>query len=240
MIVLLVLGFALLLFTLMQYVHHRRISWLPLLFGLMLVAGNSWGLANAQREHLFMQRESVAKTEKIAPSASLGDYHFVTTTKVGKGLRYTYKIGDQSYQTLAEHTKMTVKHSDDKDATLQTTVKTYRTQNMFDRLMRWGEPQQLPAGTDYVLTLPTNWHVVNKKQYAQLVDVVKHANDDVPAAVTKRIKHEFALAAKSNDDFTSNKKAQAHLKDQITKDELHKAEDKMNEEIGRLLAEWHR
>ena len=57
MIVLLVLGIVFLLYTLLQYTQHREVRWIPLLLGIVLIAGNLWGLHVADEKHLFMTRK---------------------------------------------------------------------------------------------------------------------------------------------------------------------------------------
>lgn len=237
MIVLLVLGIVFLLYTLLQYVQHRSIRWIPLVIGIALIGVNVWGLRVDDSEHLFMTKRSDSTTEKIKPAEELGSYKFITTEKVDGGKRYTYDMGDKTYQTLAEGTKMTLKTGT--PATLKTNLTTYQTDNAFDRFMRVGQSQKTDTKTAYVMTIPKDWHVISTNQYQQLEGLNKNSEKTISDAVAKQVKIEFAKRYKQDPDFLKNKKAQKTVQDQVVKSETQKYNTKLNEQIDQKLKDWH-
>lgn len=236
MIILLVLGFALLLYTLMQFVHHRKISWVPFVIGIVLVIGNGYGLANAQSKHLFMQEVQATKTDKIQPAGHVGDYDFITTKKVDGGVRYTYMTDGKTFQTLVGNTTMTLKEGI--PATLKTSVNNYQVTNVFEQFMRWGEPHEIAKGTDYVMTLPKEWKVITTDQYDQLLKTATESEDKNKKSLEKEMKDAFESATKKDKKFADDKKAQETLKNKIADSEAKKAKERLNDDIKKQLAEW--
>lgn len=238
MIILLVLGFALLLYTLMQFVHHRKISWVPFIIGLLLVAGNGYGLANAESKHLFMQEVQATKKENIQPAGHIGDYNFITTKDTAGGTRYTYMANGKTFQTLVGHTTMKIKQGT--PATLQTSVKKYETTNFFAQVMRWGEPNEIAEGTDYVLTVPADWQFVTTEQYEKLLALAKTNATASAKSLEDKMTSEFEAATKKDKKFADDQKAQDALKNKVADSEAKKAKDRLNADVKKQLAEWNK
>ncbi|RRG18516.1 DUF4811 domain-containing protein [Weissella viridescens] len=237
MIVLLVLGIVFLLYALLQYVQHHSIRWIPIVIGVVLIGLNTWGLKVDDQDHLFMTKRSDSTTEKIKPAEELGSYKFITTEKVDGGKRYTYDMGDKTYQTLAEGTKMTLKTGS--PATLKTNLTTYQTDNAFDRFMRMGQNQKTGTKTSYVMTIPKDWHVLTTSQYQQLADLNKNSDKTISDAVAKQVKVEFAKQYKQNPNFLKNKKAQKAVQEKVVQTETQKYNAALNAQISQKLKDWH-
>jgi len=238
MIILLVLGFALLLYTLMQYVHHRKISWVPFVIGIILVAGNGYGLANAESKHLFMQKAEATKTETIQPAGHVGDFDFITTKTVDGGTRYTYMTNGKTFQTLVGNTTMELKHGS--PATMKTRVNHYQVTNAFERFMRWGEAKEIPMGTDYEMTIPDDWKIISTDQYDQLVKLADDSATDSQKELEKTMKSEFEDATKDDKKFAHDKKAQKKLKNKVADNEAKKAKERLNKDVEKQLKEWNK
>lgn len=238
MIILLVLGFALLLYTLMQFVHHRKISWVPFVIGMVLVAGNGYGLANAESKHLFMQDVQATKTDKIKPAGHVGDYDFITTMNTDGGTRYTYMTDGKTFQTLVGNTTMTIKAGE--PATLQTNVNNYQVTNFFEQFMRWGEPHEIAMGTDYIMTVPSDWQFVTTEHYDELVAMAEKHAKDAEKSLEDSMKRAFEAATKKNKKFADDQKAQDALKNTVADREAKKAKVRLNADIKKKLAEWNK
>ena len=238
MIILLVLGFALLLYTLMQFVHHRKISWVPFVIGILLVAGNGYGLMHAESKHLFMQEVQATKVDKIEPAGHVGDYKFITTKKTDDGTRYTYMTDGKTYQTLVGNTTMTIKSGS--PAQLETNVTDYQVTNFFEQFMRWGEPREIAKGTDYVMTVPENWQFVTTEQYEELVQLAQQKANEASKSLDDKMQKEFAAATKKNKKFAHDKKAQDALKNKVADAEAKKAKEHLNEDVKKQLTEWNK
>ncbi|WP_057788855.1 DUF4811 domain-containing protein [Weissella minor] len=237
MIVLLVLGIVFLLYTLLQYTQHREVRWIPLVLGIVLIAGNLWGLHVADDKHLFMTRNEESRTEKIEPAAQVGKYNFITTQKIGDNKRYTYQLNDKSYQTLAKNTTMTLKTGS--PATLKTSVTTFVESNVFDRFMRLGKNSQDQADTAYTMTVPKDWHIVSTDQFDKLEKIATASDENLSDNVAKRVKDEYARAYDENHNFLKDKNAQKKLQDKIVADETKKSEEKINKQIEKQLKDWN-
>lgn len=238
MIILLVLGFALLLYTLMQFVHHRKISWVPFVIGVVLVAGNGYGLANADSKHLFMQEVKATKTENIQPAGRVGEYNFITTKDTEGGTRYTYMADGKTFQTLVGNTTMKIKAGS--PAKLETSVNNYQTTNFFEQFMRWGEPAEIAMGTDYVMTVPSNWYFVTTEHYEELLKLAEKSGAESAKAMETKMTSEFEAATKKDTGFADDQKAQDDLKKKIADSEAKKAKDSLNEAVKKQLAEWNK
>ncbi|MBM7616856.1 membrane-associated HD superfamily phosphohydrolase [Weissella uvarum] len=237
MIVLLVLGIIFLLFTLLKYEQDHRVRWITLVIGAALVILNLWGLMSSQSNHLFMKQRTQATTEKIKPVAEIGDYNFVTTEAVGKHLRYTYRSGDKTYQTLAENTHMTVKNGN--PATLKTQVTDYEPGNLFDRFMLIGQKTKVASNTDYTMTMPKSWHVVSKDQYQKLVKLADKQNDKLKDRVSRQTKAAYRQKAEADPDFMKDKKAQKQLQNKIVNQAINQNQKQLNQAIKQQLKAWH-
>jgi len=239
MIVLFVLGIVMLAYAAIRGVTHRKVRWGSIVLGIILTVSMGFGLHQAQQDRFLLARVPVAKTEKIAPAITVNGLHLITTQKVAdKELRYTYAIGDKSYQTVTENASTFVKTTDRQQATLKTQVVTYQANSLWRRLLLLGQQTLEKGHTTFTLTIPKDWYVVPANKVVQLQQMVKDSKASIANETGKQVKQSFMDKAAADEGFVKDTKAQDELKKKIINDVTKQADDKLLQDMQAQLAKW--
>ena len=226
MILLLVLGIVIVVVGILRSVQQHTVRWMPLISGTVLYT--------AHHSNFLLTKVPLDKTQKIKPAATLLDFKFITTEKGSNGEnRYTYKVGNKSYQTLTQNAETTVKTGE--TAQLETIVTTYQAKSLFSRFMLFGETKLKTGKTQYVLTVPKDWDVLTSAQVKELQKMVKDSNNGITDEVANQVKKQFADRAKDDENFMKDKDAQQKLQsdivNKVTADRQANLEKALNEKI---------
>ena len=225
MILLLVLGIVIVVVGILRSVQQHTVRWMPLISGTVLAIAMAVGLYTAHHSNFLLTKMPLDKTQKIKPAATLLDFKFITTEKGSNGEnRYTYKVGNKSYQTLTQNAETTVKTGE--TAQLETIVTTYQAKSLFSRFMLFGETKLKTGKTQYVLT---------SAQVKELQKMVKDSNNGITDEVANQVKKQFADRAKDDENFMKDKDAQQKLQsdivNKVTADRQANLEKALNEKI---------
>ena len=234
MILLLVLGIVIVVVGILRSVQQHTVRWMPLISGTVLAIAMAVGLYTAHHSNFLLTKMPLDKTQKIKPAATLLDFKFITTEKGRNGEnRYTYKVGNKSYQTLPQNAETTVKTGE--TAQLETIVTTYQAKSLFSRFMLFGETKLKTGKTQYVLTVPKDWDVLTSAQVKELQKMVKDSNNSITDEVAIQVKKQFADRAKDDENFMKDKDAQQKLQsdivNKVTADRQANLEKALNEKI---------
>lgn len=239
MIVLFVLGVVMLAYAAIRGVTHRKVRWGSIVLGVILTVVMGFGLHQARQDRFLLAKVPVAKTEKIAPAVTVNGLHLITTqTVANKELRYTYSIGDKSYQTVTEDASTVVKTTERNQATLKTQVVTYQANSLWRRLLLLGQQTLEKGHTTFTLTLPKTWYVVPTNKVSTLQQMVKDSKASIADETGKQVKKAFTDKAAEDEAFLKDTKAQDDLKKKIISDVTKQADDKLLQELQAKIASW--
>lgn len=237
MIVLFVLGIVLLAYAAIQGVVHHQVRWVPITLGLLLTIFMGLGLQRAQQRHFLMAEVPFTKTQKIQPAVVIDGFNLVTTEKGSNGrLRYTYKTNDKTYQTLTQQAQTKVVAG--KDATLKTTVMTYRANSTWRRFLLLGQKTLEQGGTTYKLTLPEGWYVVPNDKVDDLQKLIDTNESKISDKVRDEIDKRVAEKVKTDKDFVNDTESQNKLKNDVVKQVTSDAKKQLKVDIVNQISKW--
>lgn len=85
MYILMALGFFILLFVAYRYYRTHSLRWVLMIFGVLLIAVDWYGIKQAQVHHFGMVKQEINKSVAIQPKATVSNFNFITISEAKNG-----------------------------------------------------------------------------------------------------------------------------------------------------------
>jgi hypothetical protein len=242
MIVLLVLGLILLAAVGYRYYRHLQLRKGFIVLGTLLTLIGTVGYVRALTSNYGLTKQSVSRTQTIKPATEIAGLSFITTVKSDSktNVRYTYMIGDKTYQTLSEGTKTTVKEVSGTQATLKTVLNEYRAKTLYQQFVRLGVTDLKSGTTVYTLSLPKNWYVVTTAQLTTLQKLQKSASDRIVADVPAEVTREMEAAAANDAAVLTDTNKQAEIQKAALATVTNRVNAELVQQLQAQLTQWNK
>lgn len=239
MYILMALGFFILLFVAYRYYRTHSLRWVLMIFGVLLIAVDWYGIKQAQVHHFGMVKQEINKSVAIQPKATVSNFNFITISEAkNSSAQYHYMMHNKAYKTVTNGVPTRVVRNAPK-ATLKSKQVAYNATSFWRKLLLIGLPDNTLVDSKYTFSLPKTWHVVTSKQLKEVTALTSDTQAKINSEVTKEVKAQMAAKIKANKKFAKDTDAQKALQKQIITKVTTEVNKEVNQAITAKLDAWN-